>query len=98
MTEEAAKEARELIALGYCRTSNKYRMLARIDRADWVEVMAKEYRRAPADFCIPGETEPTGNWCDQYRRCFSNDKIEVSEEVFKLMPPSGHNPTGWSAK
>jgi hypothetical protein len=29
----------DLISKGYCRTSNKYRIISRIDREDWLEVI-----------------------------------------------------------
>ena len=90
------KEADELIAKGYCRTSNKYRNASRIDRADWVHFLAKDLRRAPADFYVPGEDHPTGGWCDFYRRVHSQDSVSnITPGVFVLLPSSDHNPIGY---
>lgn len=90
-----AETAADLIAKGYRRTSNKYRTVSRIDRPDWLNVLAINLHRAPADFYVPGESSPCGGWCDYYRRVISKDKIEVSPEVYALIPGSGHDPVGY---
>lgn len=88
--------AEQLIARGYRRTSNKYRIVSRIDRPDWIAVLAEEMRRAPADFYVPGEPDPAGNWCDYYRRVLSKDKIEgVPHEVFCRIPSSDWDSAGY---
>lgn len=87
-----------LIAQGYRRTSNKYGMVSRIDRPDWIEVLAKELHRAPADFYVPGEPEPSGSWCDYYRRCLSKDTITLHVEVARQIPTSSHDPVGYIPK
>lgn len=77
--------AEELIARGYRRISNKYGAVARIDRPDWVEHMARVTRRAPADFYTRNPdgtlTTVSATWADHYRRC-------ISEDVLTLDPPS----------
>lgn len=96
MTEQQKLTADELIALGYRRTSNKYRIVSRIDRPDWVTVLAVHCRRAPADFYQIGASDPEGNWCDYYRRVLSKDKIEgVDPEVFRAVPSSAWDNCGF---
>ena len=98
MTDDPKSEAAQLIAAGYRRTSNKYRMVSRIDRPDWLVVLAKELRRSPAEFYAPGEPDPAETWCDYYRRCLSRDTLErVDPDVFKLIPGSGWDPVGYIA-
>lgn len=85
-----------LTRLGYRRVSNKYGIVARIDREDFVQVLARSLRRAPADFYVPGGTDRVaGNWCDYYRRVHSKDRIELPREVARRVPPSGHDSTGF---
>lgn len=93
----ARSRAEALIARGYCRTSNRYRIVSRIDRPDWVAVLAEALNRAPADFYSPREKAPDGRWCDHYRRVHSKDKIlELPPDVFALMPTSDFNPIGYT--
>lgn len=93
---DPADQARALAARGYRRTSNRHRIISRIDRPDWLEKMARDLRRAPADFMVPGGSQPQPNWCDHYRRIYSRDKIEgVAEEVFRLIPGSDWDPIGY---
>lgn len=87
--------ARVLAAQGYRRISNAHGMVARIDRPDWVDVLAKALHRAPADFYVPGESEPAGNWRDHYRRCYSKDEQKLDRVVAKLVPTSGHDNVGY---
>jgi hypothetical protein len=89
------KSPKELAAMGYRRTSNKYGMLSRIDRADWIEVLAAHLRRAPADFYIPGEKFPAANWCDFYRRVLSKDTIEIDPNKAREVPSSSYDPIGF---
>jgi hypothetical protein len=87
--------ANELAARGYRRVSNRHRLVSRIDRPDWVERLARVLQRAPADFYVPGEAIPAGNWCDHYRRCLSTDVIEVDVDTFRLIPGSGYDQVGY---
>lgn len=89
MTGEEAK------ARGYRRTSNKHRMVSRIDRADWIAVLARHLNRAPADLYEPGATKVAGNWCDHYRRCLSRDTLTLSEAEFRKVPGSDWDDTGY---
>lgn len=94
-TDEDIELATALLASGYLRTSWKHRQVSRIDRADWVAVLARELRRAPADFYVPGDDLPAGNWADHYRRVYSNDHVTVSHAVIALVPTSNWNKTGY---
>lgn len=82
-------QAKVLAERGYVGLSNKYRNVARIDRADWLQHMAARYRRAPADFFTmnsEGMTDSTGSWGAHYASVFSEDKIEgIAEEVYRRL-------------
>lgn len=84
-------------AMGYRRTSNRYLICSRIDRADWLDVLAKELGRSPAQFFVPGAREPEGCWGDYYRRVISRDKIELREAEFRKVPGSDHDDCGYIA-
>lgn len=84
-----------LIKRGYRRVSNKYGRVARIDRPDWVQVLAIRLHRAPADFYVPGEPNPTGSWCDFYRRTYSEDVLEMDPTLAQKIPSSCHDPVGY---
>lgn len=91
--------ARRLIALGYRRISNGFKLLARIDNPDWVYELASTLRCSPAAlFLADGSGDPDPQWCDHYRRCYSKDRIAVSEKVYRLIPGSGHDGTGFVPK
>lgn len=90
-----AERAAELTAQGYRVVSNRHAQVARIDRPDWVEFLARELHRAPADFYVPGDPNPSGGWCDYYRRVYSRDKLTVEHGVAALIPNSGHDPVGY---
>jgi hypothetical protein len=95
MTGERATE------LGYCRVSNRYRTVARIDRPDWVEFMAEQMMRAPADFIVrsgPHKGEVSDGWCDFYRRSYSHDQLVLTEAEFKKVPTSCGNAMGYVPK
>lgn len=99
----ATSTAKALTEVGYRRVSNKYCMLARIDRPDWLDVLAAHCGRARADFYIMEQPDSSklgtapyamsdevgSSWKDFYRRVLSKDVITVSPEVSKLVPPSG---------
>lgn len=92
-------EAKKLIAQGYRRTSNRYRMVSRIDHPDWITILAKHLHRSPAELYVPGEDHVSATWCDHYRRVLSKDTLEgLPEEVFKLIPGSGWDPCGYCEK
>lgn len=80
---------------GYRKVSNKYKLVARIDRPDWIDVLARSMRRSPAEFYVPGESLPAISWCDQYRRVYSKDQLKLSSEEFKKVPSSWDDPIGF---
>lgn len=95
-TSSIRRKAERLTALGYRRTSNKHRMVSRIDRPDWLEVLARSMRRSVAEFCDLDTGEVSPSWCDHYRRVYSEDTMIVEDpEVFKLVPTSGHDSVGY---
>jgi len=70
----------QLAAKGYRRISAKHGTVARIDRPDWVDVLAEKLRRSPAEFYLPGETRPAEHWAEHYLRCFSKDVWSMSPD------------------
>lgn len=94
-TDKDVQTAQKLMAQGYRRTSWKHRLVSRIDRPDWVQILAVGLRRAPADFYVPGESNPSGSWCSYYRACLSEDTKTVTPEVIQLIPTTGHDPVGY---
>jgi hypothetical protein len=79
------ERANLLIASGYRATSNKYRMVSRIDREDWIDYMAGQH--APWDPKGEGlRWASRRNMGDQYRRVYSRDKIELTcPQTFQLV-------------
>jgi len=78
--EEA--EAARLVASGYFPISNRHRILARIDRADWQVRMAARHApwsRAEGEGWVGALGHGAG---DQYRRVYSTDRVTVSAGVF----------------
>jgi hypothetical protein len=85
----------DLVKAGYRRVSNKHRLIARIDREDWLTLMAQALKKAPADFYVPGAEKPAGNWCDWYRRCMSRDVLKIDASIIKQVPPSDWDNVGY---
>jgi len=97
---QAERRASQLINWGYRKTSNRHRMVSRIDRPDWYRTMAQ--RHAPWD--------PNGegiDWVftmgraaaeDYYRRCYSEDILTVCDNVIKRIPSSNDEITGHCRK
>lgn len=91
----AKQEAAKLIKQGYCKVSNHYGMVSRLDRPDWKEHMAKGHPRGLewVDGMDLGGAE------DFYRRVHSKDNLEfVDREVSALIPSSNHEVTGYRPK
>lgn len=82
-------EARQLTDKGYYVISLKYKTVARLDRRDWKEVIARQ--NSPWSL-IEGmrDVENLHNPADIYRRVFSKDKKVLSSEVLKEMLNSIH--------
>jgi hypothetical protein len=89
LRRDATYEARRLLASGYRATSNKYRMISRIDREDWEEYMASLYCKGWPD--QEKGMQAGREWVkalgpsagDHYRRCMSTDVVsDVDSEIF----------------
>lgn len=79
--------AEELTALGYRRVSNKFGMIARIDRSDWLAFMLE---RQPN-----WKNSPTSMIADHYRRVISKDVLVVDQDIARRVPTSCHDPVGY---
>lgn len=84
--------AEKLTQMGYRRVSNAYGLVARIDRSDWLDVLANSLPgRCIADFLVrngPDAGKPSPRWEDHYRRVYSKDVHTVSAEDITRIPPS----------
>jgi phage terminase small subunit len=88
-------------SLGYRRISNRHCIVARIDRPDWLEHMAEQMHRSPAFFLIRGGRavgKVEAGWFDHYRRCYSRDRITLTQNEYKKVPASGWDTTGFIIK
>ncbi len=74
----------ELIRKGYRRTSNAHGMVSRVDRPDWKERLKEMYPHSP------GVLNP-----DFYRRCVSQDTLELHNDDAQKIPNSNHDMTGY---
>lgn len=77
--------AHELMEKGYRRTSNAYCCVSRIDRDDWLDVMAKDMRCSRADFYNMDGTGIGDRWRDQYVRVYSKDSHHIHPSIYKHM-------------
>lgn len=82
---EALFTAHELTKKGYRKTSNAYCIVSRIDREDWLDMLAKQRRCSKADFYNIDGSGVGDRHRDYYIRVFSKDKLTVSPKVMKLM-------------
>lgn len=87
-----------LIDAGYRRTSNAFGHVARVDREDWQEWMARKH--APWDpegegagWVSSGLRD--GSSADFYRRIYSRDKKVLPRELARRIPSSNHDPVGF---
>lgn len=78
--------AQNLIDLGYRKTSNAYCLVTRIDRDDWMDVMARQLRCSRADFYNLDGSGISDHWRDHYVRCYSNDSHTVHPAILKRIP------------
>ena len=81
---------------GYCKVSSSFCLVARIDRPDWKEHMAKLH--APWDIKeglewvrLLGEAGAE----DMYRRCYSKDTKSVDRCDYRNYPASSETVTGY---
>ena len=82
---EAMVWAEELKKMGYRKTSGAYCRVARIDRDDWLTVLAKERHCSVADFYNVNGSGVGNHNRDYYVRVHSKDRLTVHPEIVKLM-------------
>ena len=78
--------AKELIDRGYRRVSNAYCRVARIDREDWLTVLARDRHCSVADFYKVDGTGIGNNHRDYFCRCYSKDILTVHPSILRLIP------------
>jgi len=72
----------DLMLKGYRRTSNAYCMISRIDREDWLDVLATKMRTCVADFYNKDGSGVSDRWRDHYIRVYSKDTLTVSPAIY----------------
>lgn len=83
------KEAAKLIRQGYRATSNRYKTVSRLDRADWRGHMAERH--------APWSKEEGERWVNAlgayasefYMRVYSRDRLELNSTLFALVKKAG---------
>lgn len=90
----------KMISQGYRKTSGKFGIVSRIDRADWKSFLAFEH--------TPWDVEQGMAWVeclgdqsaeDHYRRCYSPDQQELGRYMAHNFPTSGQcEPVGYLYK
>lgn len=89
-------KAEYLTIAGYRRTSNRYRIVARVDREDWKEHMAAEHSPWSEEQGLAWVEGLGDSAADFYRRCISTDKLTIASEAeFRKIPGSNHDPIGY---
>lgn len=83
---EARMLAQDLIDKGYRRTSNAYCHVNRIDRDDWLDVLAKERRCSRADFYNQDGSGIGDQHRDYYVRVHSKDQHTVPPIMIRMIP------------
>lgn len=79
--------AGEIMQKGYRKVSNAYCRLARIDRDDWLDVLAKQLQCSRADFYKLDGSGIDDQWRDQYVRVYSRDVLTVHPQIAKIVKP-----------
>lgn len=88
-------EEERLTARGYRRTSRSYGMVSRIDRSDWIDVLAERLLRTCDEMRKMIHEQP-GQWEDFYRRVISKDTVTLDPPRRALkVPPSRSDPAGY---
>lgn len=88
--------AKEIMDMGYRRISNSAQMVARVDRSDWKEFMAKSHAPWSITAGLRWIESLGAQASDHYRRCFSHDKLTINDsKVFKEIKGSGADPVGF---
>ena len=78
--------AHDLQKKGYRRVSNAYCEVARIDRDDWLDVLASKMNCSRADFYNVNGSGVMDKWRDQYVRYYSKDKLTVHPQILRKIP------------
>lgn len=79
--------AGDLAQQGYRRTSNAFCIISRIDREDWLDVLATSMRTCVANFYNKDGSGVSDRWRDHYVRVYSKDKLTVSPSILRKIPP-----------
>ncbi len=83
--------AYDYAARGYRVISRRYRIVARIDRPDWIDVLRDQLKNPRLK-----ENDQGMCWEDHFRRCCSEDKIILPRDVsIEEIPNSGWNYCGF---
>jgi hypothetical protein len=77
--------AAHLRDMGYRGISNAYSLVARIDREDWLDIMARERRCSRADFYNVDGSGINDGHIDYYVRVHSKDRHTVHPTVYQQM-------------
>lgn len=86
--------AEHLTARGYRRTSRRYGMVSRIDRPDWIAVLADHLHLTVEEAHRRWRLSPQ-QWEDFYRRVLSKDTITIGRIRALQVPPSADAHTGY---
>lgn len=76
----------ELTQKGYKRLSNAYCMIGRIDREDWLDVLAEEMHTCRADYYNRDGSGINDDWRDYYIRRHSKDVLTVNPYIHRKIP------------
>jgi hypothetical protein len=71
--------------MGYRCISNAYTTIARIDREDWLDIMASQRRCSRADFYNVDGSGIGDNHIDFYVRVHSKDRQVVHPEIYQQL-------------
>lgn len=83
----AATWAQHLTEMGYFRTSNAYCIITRLDRPDWIHVLATKMRCAPADFYNTDGSGVSDRAKGHYLRIYSKDQHTIHPKILRKMLP-----------
>jgi hypothetical protein len=79
--------AHDLYLKGYRRMSNAYCCVGRIDRDDWLDVLAKSMNTCRADYYNLDGSGISDSWRDHYIRCHSKDTLTVNPYIHRKVQP-----------
>lgn len=77
---------KELTDKGYRRTSNAYCHISRIDRPDWLTVMATAMHTCVANFYNTDGSGVPNSWKNHYVRSYSEDNHTVHPDIVRKIP------------